>query len=36
MQMIYDSQVGQFISIHEHESNVVVHDSVKYTDHNFN
>ena len=36
MQMVYDSQIGQFISIHEHESNVVVHDSVTYTDHNFN
>ena len=36
MQMIYDSQIGQFISIHEHESNVVVHDSVRFVDHNFN
>ena len=36
MQMIYDSQVGQFISIHEHESNVVVHGSMKFIDHNFN
>ena len=34
--MIYDSQIGEFISIHEHESNVVVHDSVKYVDNNFN
>ena len=36
MQMIYDSQIGEFISIHEHESNVVVCDSVKYVDNNFN
>ena len=36
MQMIYDSQIGQFISIHEHESNVVVHDSMKFVDNNFN
>ena len=33
--MIYDSQIGQFISIHEHESNIVRCDSMKYIDRNF-
>ena len=35
LQMIYDSQIGQFISIHEHESNIVRCDSMKYIDRNF-
>ena len=35
MQMIYDSQIGQFISIHEHEANIVRCDSMKFIDRNF-
>ena len=35
LQLIYDSQIGQFISIQEHESNIVRCDSMKFIDRNF-
>ena len=35
MQMIYDSQIGQFISIHDHEANIIRCDSMKFIDRNF-
>ena len=34
MQIVFDKQIGQFVSIHEHEGNVVPRDSVTYMDHN--